>query len=202
MDADFQAVTQELSNKAKAALARYEPTNGIDTGERFSDLYFDVFEGSGMEIAIGLKDPQRKTRLESLFSSVIGAASRGQPKAQVVEHWQQLKTALQETADAMSRQPAASGFWSLLLQAFFILLREGFEAMLVITALVAYLRRQQADEQLPAIYWGVGLALLASLVTAWLLQVVFRISGGATRKPWKVSPCWWPPGCCSMSATG
>ncbi len=182
VDVDFLAVTQTISDKGEAALASYEPARGMQTGEVFSDLYFDVFEGSGMEMAIGLQDPQRKTHLESLFSSVIGAASRGLPKDQVMEHWRHLQAALQETADAMSRQPSASGFWSLLLQAFFILLREGFEAMLVITALVAYLRRQQADEQLPVIYWGVGLALLASLFTAWLLQVVFSISGGATQE--------------------
>ncbi|BAO43755.1 FTR1 family iron permease [Thiolapillus brandeum] len=181
-DVDFQAITQELVSKGDAALAAYQPENGVDTGDRFSDLYFDVFEASGMEMAIGLKQPRQKSRLESLFSSVIGAASRGLPREQVAGHWQNLKSALQETTRHLSGQPATSGFWSVLLQAFFILLREGFEAMLVITALVTYLRRQQANEQLPVIYWGVGLALIASLATAWLLQVVFKISGGATQE--------------------
>jgi len=54
--------------------------------------------------------------------------------------------------------------------------------MLVITALVTYLRRQGADQQLPVIYYGVGLALLASVLTAWLLQAIFHINGGASQE--------------------
>lgn len=53
-----------------------------------------------------------------------------------------------------------------------ILLREGLEAMLVLAALAAYLTKAGARERLGALYAGAALAILASLVAAWLFQIL------------------------------
>ena len=57
-------------------------------------------------------------------------------------------------------------------QAAVILLREGLEAMLVIAALAAYLKKAGASERLTALYTGAGVAILASLVAAYLFQTL------------------------------
>ncbi len=88
-----------------------------------------------MEAAIGMRDPALKSELESRFSKVIGLASRERAADEVRVAWQELRTHLQQVADA--QKSTEDGFWGLLVQSFLILLREGFEAMLVITALVA-----------------------------------------------------------------
>jgi len=175
---DFQHIVRQISLQAETAIATYKPEAGLDTADIFSDLYFDQFEGSGMELEIGMQDPGLKSELESLFSTVIGLASKQRPAVELQHAWSNLQQRLQETADAQP-QSADSSFWSMLLQSFLILLREGFEAILVITALSTYLRRQNAVHQLPVIYCGVGLALLASLLTAWLLHNVLQVSGAA-----------------------
>jgi len=172
---DFRAVVSELTRQGEQILADYRPENGMDAADAVSGLYFDIFEGSGMEVAIGMRDPALKTELESRFSKVIGLASRERAADEVRVAWQELRTHLQQVADA--QRPAEDGFWGLLVQSFLILLREGFEAMLVITALVAYLRRQGAVDQVRVVYHGTAWALLASLVTAWLFGVVLQISG-------------------------
>lgn len=172
---DFRAVVSELSHQGDQLVAAYLPENGMDTADAVSGLYFDIFEGSGMEAAIGMRDPALKSELESRFGKVIGLASRERAADEVRVAWQELRTHLQQVADA--QKPAEDGFWGLLVQSFLILLREGFEAMLVITALVAYLRRQGAVDQVRVVYHGTAWALLASLVTAWLFGVVLQISG-------------------------
>ena len=53
-------------------------------------------------------------------------------------------------------------------EAAIILLREGLEALLVIAALAAYLTKADAQDRLPALYSGAGVAILASLVAAWV----------------------------------
>jgi high-affinity iron transporter len=53
-------------------------------------------------------------------------------------------------------------------QAAIILLREGLEAMLVIVALAAYLTKAGAQERLTALYSGASVAIVASLLAAWL----------------------------------
>jgi high-affinity iron transporter len=53
-------------------------------------------------------------------------------------------------------------------QAAAILLREGLEALLVLAALAAYLDKAGARARLPAFWTGAGLAVLASVIAAWL----------------------------------
>jgi len=57
-------------------------------------------------------------------------------------------------------------------QAAVILLREGLEAMLVIAALAAYLKKAGAAERLTALYTGAVVAIFASLVAAYLFQTL------------------------------
>ncbi len=60
---------------------------------------------------------------------------------------------------------------SVFIQSATILLREGLEALLVIAALAAYLDKAGARDRLPALYLGAGLAVIASLIGAWLFAV-------------------------------
>jgi high-affinity iron transporter len=65
---------------------------------------------------------------------------------------------------------------SVALQSASILLREGIEAMLVVAALAAFLRRSGAVAELKAVYLGATLAILASVLAA----IVFDVFLGGT----------------------
>ena len=69
--------------------------------------------------------------------------------------------------------PPASG-WGAFLQSLLIILREGFEAILVIGAVVAFLVKTGHRERLRSIWTGVLLALGASALTAIVLATVLR----------------------------
>ncbi len=49
---------------------------------------------------------------------------------------------------------------------FFILLREGFEAMLIATLVFVYLDKVKAREKRPAVFWGIVAGVIASLFVA------------------------------------
>jgi high-affinity iron transporter len=66
--------------------------------------------------------------------------------------------------------------WSIALQGGSILLREGLEALLVVAALAAFLRRAGEGARVPMLYAGVIAAIVASLVAAWIFETWF---GGA-----------------------
>jgi high-affinity iron transporter len=70
-------------------------------------------------------------------------------------------------------QPTGGG-WSAFLQSFLIILREGFEAILVVGAVVAFLIKTGHRDRLPAIWKGTALGLLASGITAVILATVLR----------------------------
>jgi high-affinity iron transporter len=68
-------------------------------------------------------------------------------------------------------RPTGSGFEAFL-QSFLIILREGFEAILVIGAVVAFLLKTGHRERLRSIWMGIGAALAASAATAVVLKTV------------------------------
>lgn len=62
---------------------------------------------------------------------------------------------------------------SVFFEAAAILFREGLEALLVVGALAAFLRRAGASDRLPALYGGAAAALLASFAMAWVFATFF-----------------------------
>lgn len=65
---------------------------------------------------------------------------------------------------------------SIFLQSFGILLREGVEALLICTALAAAATKAGATRSARGIWWGAGVAIAASLVTAIVVEGVFHLS--------------------------
>ena len=63
------------------------------------------------------------------------------------------------------------------LSSFFIILREGFEAMLIAMLVFMFLDKMNARHQRPAVFWGMAGGVVASL----LLAVVFKHIQGMTK---------------------
>ena len=57
-----------------------------------------------------------------------------------------------------------------MIQAFVITLREGLEAFLIVAITLAYLRKSERDDLVPAVLWGIGLAVALSIGAAYLFQ--------------------------------
>jgi high-affinity iron transporter len=55
-----------------------------------------------------------------------------------------------------------------MLQAFVITLREGLEAFLIVAISLAYLRKSNRAELVPAVHWGIATSAVLSIAAAWL----------------------------------
>ncbi|MEM7172512.1 MAG: FTR1 family protein [Pseudomonadota bacterium] len=155
----------------------YEPGKAVKAGNAFSALYFDLFEASGLEFRIGAVDKDMLLNIETQFSRIIGLAIGGKPQGELATAWTELKGSLAQAQALLQKLGKDQGFWSSFIQSFIILLREGIEALLVVSALVLYLRRVGAGDQVYAIWWGCGLALVASAAVAYLIASAAAISG-------------------------
>lgn len=174
---NYGPVVEQIVARGGAAIAAYTPANGVLTGNEFSRIYFDIFETSGMEFTLGLKDNAFMLKIESSFSLIISQSMRGEPKAAIEATWAKLKTDLDYAVAHYSRADGEQTFWGRVLQSFTILFREGVEAMLVVAALVAYLRRSGFGDKVGVIWKGVVWALGASVGAAWLLNSLIKTSG-------------------------
>jgi len=61
------------------------------------------------------------------------------------------------------------------IQSLTVILREGLEAILIIGAIVAYLHATKNKEKTKAVWYGVSLAIVASFITAFLIETVFKL---------------------------
>jgi len=59
-----------------------------------------------------------------------------------------------------------------MLQALIIVFREGFEAFLTVAIIFAYLRKTGRSWLRPAVWWGIGISVIASFALGWWLQKV------------------------------
>lgn len=173
---DGAAVVAEITRRGDTAMTNYDPANRLPTATEFSSLYFEVFEGAGMELDLGLKSPGLKSELEVQFGIVNGKAMRGVAVDDLKTSWLELRDKLQE-AGALYGKEEASGFLPVFVKSLLILLREGVEAMLVVGALAAYLRRAGGADRIWVLYVGVGIAIPLSLLTGWALTGALQAAG-------------------------
>ena len=173
---DAPAIIANIIKTGDTAIAAYTPQDKTATADTLSDLYFDQFEASGLESAIAMVDSSLKLSLEGQFSQLMGKIGKGDRADDIQSQWQTLRTALSAVPSQIAPK-TGGGFWSMFLQSFLILVREGFEAMLVVTSLAAYLNRSGAPDKVKVVYTGVGLAIIASLLTAWAVSTLIDVSG-------------------------
>jgi high-affinity iron transporter len=167
------AVIQDILTRGETAVTAYDPNAPLATASEFSALYFERFEA--LELELGTLDSALKSELEVLFGALNGSAMRSAPPAQLKDIWLQLSEKLkiaQSRFDGTSRQSA--GNLGTLLKAFFILLREGAEALLVIAALATWLRRAGAADKTWVIHVGTAIAVLASLATGLAIDRLLK----------------------------
>lgn len=173
---DYVSVVKQINQTGNELVAQYSPENSLAAMDGFSKLYFDQYEGSGMELAVAAISNAVNVKTENLFAQIMGAASASNDAQVLKKHWMKLQLQLDADLELLNSH-TANNFMSAFLQAFSILLREGFEALLIVTALLTYLRRSEHQNKVKVIHYGVGAALIASAVTAFLFVTLFKNLG-------------------------
>jgi FTR1 family protein len=147
------------------ALASARAGRPTEAGDRAFDAYlaFEPLEGPARA-----KNPGLVARMEKLFGDFKGAVRANDVSG--AEHARDVIEANLPAVVELTRPAGSAGeaFW----QSFLIILREGFEAILVIGAVVAFLLKTGHRERLRSIWIGVGFGLAASGATAVALRTI------------------------------
>ncbi len=164
--ATFGQVRSQVDEAIKLA-SEHQPD---DASARVFDAYM-TFEG--VEREVRAKNPSLAATLEASFAELRSLAAGGAPASQLAGARTallgQLENAERTLGDTLSGT-------SLFLESFFLLVREGLEAILIIGALLTFLAKTGAQDRKRDIHVGVGAAVLASLFTAVLLETVFQVT--------------------------
>lgn len=135
--------------------------------------YLDHFEF--VEIPLRLVDADLTLDMEYRFAHLRNRIRAGAPPAEVRKQIASLDQDLREVAKRLQAPglvaPLLTG-----LASFALLLREGIEALLILSVLLTFLRTHRPDLRKPLL-WGAFLALPAGALTWLLLIFLFRATG-------------------------
>jgi len=174
---DWSQVTAALFQQLDRAIALYEKGEAKAAVILVQEAYFDVFEASGMEGKIGARDGNFKAELEGHFSMLVSQMKGGAPAEKIQGALAAMQQDFVRGVEMLGKgkdSPLTLFFYSLL-----IIIREGIEAILIITAIIAYLLKTGHRDKLRIIYNGCLTALILSGVTAVLVKWVFKMSAAS-----------------------
>jgi len=137
-----------------------------EAGDRAFDAYI-AFEP--LETPARAKKPGLVATMERHFADFKGAVKRNDLIG-ARNSRDAIAEGLPSVID-LTQQPSTS--WEAFFQSFLIILREGFEAILVLGAVVAFLIKTGHRERLRSIWVGLTLGVFASLATAVVLKTLF-----------------------------
>ena len=173
-DQDWAKISTDINQRIQQAIVLYQQGDAKKAMLSVQNTYFDVFENSGMENKIGSRDSNFKAELEGYFTRLVSLMKAGEGdklQDQAVGLSQNLAKAVEML------QGGEQSDWSMFLYSLLIILREGLEALLIVAAIVAYMVKNNHHDKLPVIRQSVYVALAASVVTAFIFQLIFENSG-------------------------
>lgn len=167
-----EATPAELLKSLNEAYEEVEQGQTQEAAEQMKQI---IRAWPAVEGAVAARDAEAYTAIEVDLGQAITALEAQPADLAAAE------AAIERLRDNLA--PFAVGQTYTMFDSAAIILREGLEALLVIVALLAFLRRSGNSDKRGWIWAGSGLGVLASLATAFVLQAIFsRASAGQNRE--------------------
>ncbi len=159
--------------RVAASLAAYRNGDKAEAAQLALSAYLDGVEP--VEPRLDARDAPLRAEIETAMGAYRSALSRGAPLADVTAQAAAVDALLVRASAvtaAVAGDPAAT-----FLGAFTILVREGLEALLIVVALLAFLRKAERPDAARYVHAGWILALVAGAITWAIASYAIAISG-------------------------
>lgn len=157
------------------SIAAYQSGNREDAARLALSAYLDGIEP--IEPRLAARDSKLMARIEAGMAEYRARVVRGATQSEMTEQLAVVEELLGSASDILDRNntDAATTF----IASFTILVREGLEALLLVVAIVAFLRKSERRELLPYVHGGWISALAAGGVTWLVARYLIDISGAS-----------------------
>ena len=189
---DVADAMSEVFRTAKQKMADGDCDGAYDC---INDGYYGYYETTGFERnAMGYISGARKSEVELQFSACKSAA-KDNDNDDFANQTDILRTMIRTDAnkldgvsdDGTETGTSTSAAMATFIACFTIILREGFEAILVVGAIIAYLAKttdktpEERKRQLRPVYIGSVLGIVMSFISAWILNLV-KLANSASQE--------------------
>ncbi len=155
------------------ALAAYANGGRDAAADLMLSAYLDGFEPA--EPILAVRDNALKVRIEEAMGTLRAGVAKRLPPDDLQIQAAALDALLAQAETVLGRRTASAG--SSFLGSFTILLREGLEAILIVVAMLAFLRKVGRTDARPYVHGGWIAALLAGVLTWGVGTHLIGISG-------------------------
>jgi high-affinity iron transporter len=166
------AVSHELLRQSVAA---YQAGDRGHAAELALAAYLDGFEP--VEALLNARDSSIVADVEGAMGRLRAAIARGAPATDVSAQADQLQALFARAEAALA--PEANSGASVFVGSLAILLREGLEALLIVVAMIGFLRKAERRDMLRWVHAGWVGALIAGFGTWWAATTFITISGAS-----------------------
>ncbi len=166
-----------VRSRLAQSLAAYRKGDRAAAKQLALSAYLDGFEP--IEPLLGASDPSLMSTIETRMGELRAAIDHGDGADAVSTRIDAIDTLLVDAGTALA--PGASNGTTAFVGAFTILLREGLEALLIVVAMLAFLRKAEQTHVIRYVHSGWIAALLAGGAT-WLAATHFISISGASRE--------------------
>lgn len=163
--------------KLQASVTAYAAGDRDAAKKLALSAYLDGLEP--FEPALAARDATLMGRIEVEMGNLRAAIGRGEPVAAIKDQVAVLDSLFSDAEEVLS--PDAASTASTFIGAFTILLREGLEALLIVVAMIAFLRKADRGEMVRHVHSGWVVALIAGGIT-WAIATFFIGVSGASRE--------------------
>ena len=159
------------------SLSAYRAGDREEARQLALSAYLDGFEP--LEALLATRDGGLMREVEQALGQFRAGIESGANPSELQQLRARIDSLLASAEGALA--PEAASEISTFLGAFTILLREGIEALLVVIAMIAFVKKSQRTEVLPYVHGGWIAALLAGVAT-WVVATYFVSISGASRE--------------------
>jgi len=180
----LRANPSALAGETGVALARdrlhqsisaYRAGNKDDAVRLALSAYLDGIEP--IEPRLAARDAKLMARVEGVMAEFRARLARGATSAEMEEQLAVVEDVLGSASEVLDRSNTSAA--TTFIASFTILLREGLEALLLVVAIVAFLRKSGRQELMPYVHGGWISALAAGGVTWFVASYLISISGAS-----------------------
>lgn len=180
----WNELAKDIEATVNEAVEIYKTGDGRAARDKVNDAYYGIYEKEGIEGALRVTVSSKVVGItEYQFYKVKKAMLEGEPLETVQEQAALLNQMVIENIAELENAHGSQGGWASFFPAFLILIREGLEAILVLVAIIAYLKKSGNEKYLDTVYNSMLAAIIASFATAYLFATVFEsTAAGAGRE--------------------
>lgn len=166
----WQELAEILEKEFGEAASMYQAGHLVRAEPKFRKAYARYYGKSKFQENVAKElGNAADSKIVDLYSRTKSMILNREGKSEVASSIEELSQLISKTAIDLTKKQGRAQWWASLLASMLILLREGFEAILIVGAIIAYLRKSGNENNLPSVYRGSLIGILASIVMALIL---------------------------------